>query len=174
MTYILGTKPIKIIFCNKWAKCQRSPHFPSVNLTFRYGWKIWKATPQRQNELSMYIVKLWDRRQSDNFELLCNKCDLQLNLAATYSIPLHHYNINTTLTSWWHTHTHTEGKLWVMMRNTNQVIYCHQPPVVHHTGVTEYQPIWQKQDIYWDIIVGLQPTISRKLFNKSKLFCYFL
>ena len=106
MTYILGTKPIKIIFCNKWAKCQRSQHFPSVNLTFRYGWKIWKATPQRQNELSMYIVKLWDRRQSDNFELLCNKCDLQLNLAATYSIPLHHYNINTTLTSWWHTHTH--------------------------------------------------------------------
>ena len=72
----------------------------------------WKATAQRQNELSMYIVELWDRRQSDNFELLCNKCDLQLNLAATYSIPLHHYNINTTLTSWWHTHTQRENFGW--------------------------------------------------------------
>ena len=71
------------------------------------------------------------------------------------------------------THTHT-GKTLGDDEEHKSSDLLPPAPIVHHMGVTEYQPIWQKQDIYWDIIVGLQPTISRKLFNKSKFFCYFL
>ena len=104
--------------------------------------------------------ELWDRRQSDNFELLCNKCDLQLHLAATLNIPTHQYDINTRENfGWWSTQI-----MWFTAMN----------PLPHHTEQgRQNKPIWQKQDIISGTLLccyignDLHPQRSQSLAAQS-------